>query len=501
MSEIDLNKIVDIFANEMPVMDVCEVFADPNFIDFKYKTKESASDSEVMFATLVNSSNVNANVDVAMKMWLNWNEIKKTQVKKFLDTYDTQAKKQIKYDLNKPHPSENVKSKLEDEEFIAFLSGLNYEVKVYKFITENIIQAGLSPNFIPLLAYGKCNLSDIYEKLINRVKDSPKNVQDLDYFFYPMHVFDNMKLNIMITGTNKTNIKPFEKVYNDPYLPVSECNSILFQCLYTLCLMEYFQIMHYDLHFGNILMEVLDTPVCLSFRFDNNSVSFKTRYIPKFYDWDRGYIKSLDQNHVLDTSFSLANHVFNGFQVNKDYYQFVCSIFTGSNTTFKQLMEPLIPDVDFKAWKYPGKEGIELDFEMSPKTSTKLRQYIDSHKDDTINMIESSMNGYYINMLSEDALRIFNDNEIMTVFGDEYGLQKFKNSENVYFFAASDGAKVTKLPGWNCQNLHTPNQSLLVNLPLIFGTEDFFTILTQNLDICGRYEISDECAYVFPSYF
>ena len=487
VSETDINSVVNIFATSMPQMNVCEVFTDQNFANFVIKGKTSMSDSEVMFGTLIRNSKIGSNVDVALKIWLDWDEIQPSQLK----AYESQLKKTLPKEF-----ADYIDQRLN---FVEFLKGLNYEVLMYKFVTTNIIQENLSPNFIPILAFGKCPLESIMDSVIDTLPaGKSKQLKD---FFKPLEVFPDLSLNIMITGTNRSNITSFTDVMDkdklSSFLGESERASIIFQCMYSLCLLEYFQISHNDLHLGNLLMEVLDSPVCLTFTFENNEVSFRTRYIPKFYDWDRGYQESLGENPVLNTEFHYTTNAINNFVPNRDYYQFICEL--NKYPFFWKLISPILMNPEYNSWNYKGAVDIIPDYKVSGATVTKLKDYVKIHKK-TKNISDTS-GGYYITMKQSDVLDTFTKPEIFDLFSytDADGnktLEKFAHSDSLYFSTNKPLTEVTKFEGFNCQSLHLPGDNLLVNLPLIFSDVDFFDAITSNLEKCEK-ELENN--FVFPS--
>ena len=473
----------------MPHMKVCEIFTNPQFMDFNIRKKESISDSEVMFTTLINKSKIGSNVDVALKVWLNWDEIPDKQI----SVYKAKVRSTLP-----PAFATYIDERLD---FIDFLRGLNYEVLMYKFITSKIIEPNLSPNFIPILAYGKCSLKNIMDNVINSL---PKDKSgQMTNFFKPLSVFPDLNLNIMITGTNRTNITSFTDILNQDKLnnnlDKKERSSIIFQCLYSLCLMDFFKISHNDLHLGNLLMEVLDSPTCFTFKFGNNNVSFRTRYIPKFYDWDRGFQKSNGDNPVLDSGFSLVTNALNKFTPNRDYYQFICEM--NQYPMFWELLAGILSEPDYKSWRY-AEGGDAVDHILSLSSSNKLKDYVKLHK--SSDNIITGTDGYYITMDHKDVLETLTTPEISKIFSyvnasGKKTLDKFTHSKALYFGTDKKFKTITSFTGFNCQSLHIPSEKLLINLPLLFGNIDYFNSLTFNLEKCDKKEVSNDKKFIFPN--
>ena len=281
--ESNLNKVFELFSKLKVSPNVCHVFDDDEFKDIKVKSKTSASDSEVLFATYVKASSKKT-ANVAMKVWLSFDELSSKEIDSFQKNKAKMSDKELRDSLSGTLS------------YLDFLRGLTYETKLYKFISENIIAHNLSPNFIPYLAFGSCDLKILNEKM---QKTLGLNEQ-LTKFFKPLQVFPKLKLNILITGTHRGNLMSLTDVLNEddydilfPPLTDEDRMAIIFQCLYTLLLLEHFKINHNDLHLGNILVQKLSSPVCLQFKIGEKKVSFTTMYEPKFYDWDRGFHESL----------------------------------------------------------------------------------------------------------------------------------------------------------------------------------------------------------------
>lgn len=477
--ESDLNKIFDLFSKSKLFPDVCTVFDGDNVKDIEVKKKTSASDSEVLFATFVKLS-AKKNANVAMKVWISLDQLSQRE----MDTFHRNKYKIADTDF--------VASISDTLNYLDLLRGLTYEAKLYKFITENIISQNLSPNFIPFLAFGSCNLERLQEKMTKLL--DPDDFQRLSKkIFKPIQVFKNLKLNILITGTKVGAMASLQDLLKEDsitsHVSPSDRAAIIFQCLYSLLLLEHFKIGHNDLHMNNILVQKLDKPTCLKFKIGDKSVAFLTNYEPKFYDWDRGFLESLGTNPALNEIFSVESHSKNTFSQNRDYYQFVCSL--TSYPKFYELLSPLLPHPDYSDWKYGDDSASEKYLKLSSKSLKGLNGYLQQHPE----CIEKTIPAYgtYINIPTSQLDKIFTSSEISKIAS----AQRLTYSKTVFLRMNLLRDRVYVLPGWNCQPLFDPSDDLLHPLESIFTRDDLWNTLTSPLEKCSRPTKSN--TFVFPS--
>lgn len=480
MQRENINDLIDVFAYEKPGLLACKVFADPEFTDFKLLTKNSASDTQVMFASFLQQAKVNSKSDVAIKMWIDWDD---PNLKPF---------------RSGPNSALNTGKMDEKFENIDSYQGLNYEAMVYEFILNNIIRDKLSPNFIPLIALGICDLNSTQDDIIDAVKN-PNSKSDLQEFFIDLPPMFQFKLKIIITGTNRDKMRSLDDLFRKEKLPNEEVASIIFQCLNALYLMEYFEIMHNDMHFGNILVQTLTTPICLTYKCGVNEVTFKTNYIVKFYDWDRGYVTALGNNGILLQDWSIATGASNGFKINHDYYQFMCGL-TTSLKCFDVLSGILPERYQYsQTWKY-GRQDIEVKVPANWEKNIKaIYGPLKQSNPELYNYIfpqEQNPNAefVYYNIPVEDLPHFFTHDQI-----NGYFLPQMKHSKTVFFRREKTNRTTLEvLGGWSCQALYDPANEYLFPLYLLFQEPDYFEQLTMYLDKCPNANPYE--TYVFPDY-
>ena len=361
--------------------------------------------------------------------------------------------------------------------FLDFLKGLTYESKIYEFITQNIIQKNLSPNFIPLLAFGKCKLSDMKHNILSQIP-TPHDPALIE-FFSPLEVFPDMNVSIMVPGTKKgsmMSLKDFlEKDFIDNILTPQDISSIVFQIIHALLLLDRFKIMHNDFHMGNLLLQTMSTPVCLSYTVFDTTTVINTKYIVKLYDWDRGFIENLGENPALSENFSIKTHAIQKFIKNRDFYQFVCSM-----KKFPKVwnhVKTIIPLPEYNHWEYKiYSDGEEDDdtlyptFPLSKEQSKKLKSIINES-------YPLYATWRTVNISKKDLQNFFPDTVLQTWFGE-----KFSVHDEFYFMTTGECTKIKILPGFTCQALYNPSKTLLYDLDDLFMDALLYKYLVKNIN-------------------
>jgi hypothetical protein len=351
-----------------------------------FKKMDSASDSQVSILKILLKEKYS--FGCAIKMWFDWQSADFQQAKEIIDAEKLKLL-ETKKNLGKGVLPFRLRSETEkmiktmqkelqnygaiyDMAYKNFYrpdkyQSLTYEKCVYDFITRHIILKKISPNFIPLLGYITCNLSAIVVNLTHLPHIESEKINN---YADILAVFPDLKVNLMITGSSAMNGGSLDK-FSD-ILPLlndelegkpnsvekrkntEEFKSILFQCIYSLAVMEYFGIVHNDFHFRNIFIHTLTESVKLKFIMPGGKFSLiNTKYIVKFFDWDRAYVQPLNDNPLLYRF--LATHQINKARTKQDFYQLLCGLskypnlwkITQQNLVFKGQTVPYLYDVAF----------------------------------------------------------------------------------------------------------------------------------------------------------
>jgi serine/threonine protein kinase len=295
---------LDAIAENKVKFDICDL--NPRFgnqvriEDAKLLPKESASPSEVIFDKLVAGK---TSVDVSIKI--------------FLD---------IEKAVNPSNP---------EEALIIFsanaISGLKYEVKLYKQILR-LIQAGKSPHFVNFIGYAECKLENVFSFLSG---DQRYRLQESLKENYGTLVVDHPEIPVCILLTEKIGSGQAFGLPNGTVSTLSQLvskenfqpiDSIFFQLIYTLALMDRESIMHNDLHSGNILVTRFPKKIKMLYgvktRVETKYYLLDTMYVPYIYDFDFGYSSKLGKNAKLNDfpDFTWENKFIAKF----DLYTLLC---------------------------------------------------------------------------------------------------------------------------------------------------------------------------------
>jgi hypothetical protein len=430
MYEDDMNLILTLISEEKINIDVCQIFNEASVLEIL--PKKSKSDSEIIFSKILRDR-----VDIAMKIWF-------------------------------------------DEEDERIYRGLEYEFRVYEYITKNIIQTNISPNFIPFIAFGKCFVKDI----IIPLKEQSNNtfVMDLEKILLEE---PDIQLNILVTARkqNLIPLKTFLEMIES--VPTEELSSIVFQTLYSLLIMEKFKIVHNDFHSRNIMIQVLEKPICLSFE---GLISFKTKYIIKIFDWDRSYVQDLGDNPMLYKSNSITIHQINKFRKNQDYYQFICLI--KDNKQMVHIVNKILPNIEnYKNWEYGNKKDLIKLFDKYENQF--FEDYIINKKERVFKSLEAK---HIIGVeIRKDKLKNFFNEQQIEIIKNEIGKEKFDNNYILYFIYSMNTKKLYMSKGWACQSLYDVDENVLYNLEDLFSNPILFSLLTLYLkkDCEEHYKISE----------
>ena len=386
--------------------------------------------------------------------------------------------------------------------------GLDYEKCVYEFITENIIkEKNISPNFIPLITYKSCLLGGMIYQLPFDKKEKYRKFIEL------VNILPNICLKFIITGTGleKSKFKTLQNEEDGEWQPLnffnrnpSDFRPILFQAVYSLAVMELFGIVHNDLHLNNILLQELPKPIIMSFNINSQTVYIKTKYILKFFDWDRGYVKSLGKNPLLNADYTIESHQVNEARTKQDFYQFLCGLSEYRNIwdlTLKVL--PQIPDKKEFYYFYPKRKM----FNITIKNSFALKRYMRENQDkifhDSKDYLWIDLNILFLKSFPEgiQILNQFHKNYPNKFYDDlnsiYVGLKYFlNNGKSTKSFSEGQNVYVNFSPGWHCQSLFDVKDGILPSAKTILFSQEFLSQFSTISSDSGRFE---RRSYIFPT--
>ena len=303
-------------------------------LNLRYLPKNTASLTDVILAQAQIGTNELFNV--ALKIWFDWSKIDDTRIGMQMIEMckaggpDCTGDKLIRMlktlgvYRSGSLPMPQYQRMLAKFQYDPTTTSLNYEARVYSYITENIIMRNICPGFIPLLSFSSCMVSEIDDVISDHgipIAGGDKlkeKLRELSTYF------PELTMKFMITGS-ATNVKPLIKFVNDGGVTsVLIATSIIFQAFYALYVMGKYKIRHSDLHNENMFVQTLLDPVILTFHINQFTISFATTHIVKIYDFDRAYIEALGNNDRLDDFGYIGCGNF--FRQDADLNQFVCEL-------------------------------------------------------------------------------------------------------------------------------------------------------------------------------
>ena len=478
-----------------PSIDVCALLVSPEMEDPKYMAKKSKSPSEIFFSTVTNFAQ-NTKANVALKIWLSWLKVPEEKIDSYLALPISEKYKIFPKALIPKKVVEHVDAMLTPEQFNKF-NGLEYEIAVYYFIAKNIILPGnISPNFVPFIGYGLCDLTSSNEQFFIEATKNPELRKHLIDFFAMTDAFPELKLHILMTGTTEEGVKSLND-YLKGFHSDAELKSIIFQLIYALYIMKIFKITHNDLHFENILVQELPSPRLMTFNFQSGFyVTFSTNVLVKFFDWDHASVQHLKDNGLLDEDAFMMTGTWNTSEhTDRDYYQVMCMLMSHTYE-LKSLVRPLLENPFYKNWHYQGEDGYLQPIRVSNPDSLKL--IIEAKSDPQIK--KTSDGNFLVYLKKEELSPLIMPVIRRDIFEKFIGSQRYQESSSFLVGVTKDYEKINLLPGWGCQQLHVlKKDSVLYPLEDFFIRKDLFDLLINGLDIRTDEWPDQEHVYYAPS--
>jgi hypothetical protein len=550
----NIDQILDVLKENNPL--TCDIFKG---FEGTYLPKEKS----IAEVSLLQINLKNLSFGCAVKMWVNWNKIDKSKILKEIQDKESELKPLLSraeylriWTLN---PLKNarhkkelkiltteitqrktilgyMKSSLEKIQYLSSMAydrsydALTYEKRVYEYITDNIILKHYSPNFIPLLGFLTCSLGTIKEGFnTERLKDLHYE-KSLNYKTIGT-AFPDIPVNVMITGSSAKNggtmqsMREFLTKLNGAIIPgaLSEFQttlkhtfySVLFQCIYSLAIMEFFSIVHNDLHLDNILVHSTGTFFDLNFITPKTQVRMWANYIVKIFDWNLAYVKKLGDNPLLNTETFVQYHQINKARTKQDFYQLLCGMSSFKNLW--QIVVQLLPSIP--------KERNFYYYNKDEPRKLQTHQYGDSDVFDPFidylsvapsnEIIIPADGNCYIEIPKRKFAKIFSaEPDAFDQIKKFIGENRYDIAETLYFrlvfkmkgivvppakvllesdtdAAIIDQIDIIVLTGWYCQSLHDVDTSIIPSPMQLINNDDFVKGLIKNFYNFGI-ELNDE---------
>lgn len=474
---MDLNPILALMEKGQIPFDYCS-FLDEDRTDISslnyFSEKKSASDTLVFFMTVL--SKLRLPTALAMKMFIGWDEVPEKDRIEFITK-------------NKTSANPLIKNTVEMFERVRYTYGLEYEAKVYRYITENILFKGESINFIPFVGKASCSLAEISRKVHMSDLDTGEKAKLLPFLNNPLKYFPDLKLKMFVTGSveNKKNLIKLHDLMENSSLSLAEINSIIVQLLHALLVMQRHKIMHNDVHFGNIFVEKVYPLRDVSLKLDDKTtISFKTKYIPKIYDWDRSFCEALGENPVLKSEKYLNMNIHESFRKSQDYYHMVCGFLSRetikNDTSIYTIFSEILPKHGFTYW-YTEEDEKDYKFFIPPKRVQQLQDYV---SENNLKTYFSKGKTYY--NIPKDIFEKFVILPARIQIDFTPAMKaRFDVADTIYFSLKDNEG--TLYAGFHCMPIYDIPDTLLYPLETLFSDAKLFDALTKNLK---NFEVKEE---------
>lgn len=491
LSRDDINNIILALDSTTRIFRECKLFdqniGESYLIDpKKYIAKASGSLTDILDTTIQMPTGEKPHV--FFKIWIEWDKI-------------PEAEKQAKVsELESMYG--NVFPNVLDNDYT---TSLEYEARIYQYITDHIILENVSPNFVPILLNQTCSVGSIIDSITKfkstfkadyrlRFERLDKLLIKLAYLNYKFN--NNLSLRFIMTGSSPDVMSMYDfcdllvadqnspdfisKLKRDVLsnglsgnLRIDEYKAILFQFFYTFYVLSKHRIMHNDNHFDNTLIQILDKPVTFEISIFGNVVKFSTQYVVKFFDWDRSYREGeMTRNELTFRSFLANSRSIAKFIPNRDFAQFLCEI--RKFDVFTPFLSRLIPN--FSTMKFVNQSRGEV--KITNVITREFRDWVSAHPD---SIFTTRRGVQYITITKRELLKIptLNLQAIKDAIDAKFETADFFTQVKTFYFRI-EGDDLIITRGWGCM----PSiDELVYSIDDYFATMYLFRILVENLRV------------------
>lgn len=491
LTKDDINNIIFALDNTTNIFKECRLFdhnvGESRLMDpTKYISDKKTNSLTDIIDTRLHIHSTEYTPRVFLKIWMEWNKVP-PHIRK---AKDIQFKSLYKIPL---------RTVIND----VYTTSLEYESRIYQFITDNIILRDVSPNFIPILVNHSCSIGSIIESLTKFkerfAKDVHINFEKFDVLFKKLEhinlvfrVYANMRFIMTGSAPNVMTMTDFCALLNgDQNSPlfiqklkrdimtnglvgtfrIDEYKAILFQFFYIFYVLYRYRIVHNDNHFQNILIQVLDAPVTFEFNIHGKVVSFSTQYVVKIFDWDRAYREGEPMSNDVIKNKGLANaHLIARFVPNRDFIQFLCD--AKKINVFNVLLNKLVPS--FSAMKFANAKP---EITIAGVVNQEFKEWVVAHPDNIF-----TADGFQYVTISREELekmQTLNLQAIKSAVDDKFDKVDFYKGVRLFYFRIENDDLVLTT-GWKC----SPTiDELAYNVEDYFTTPHLFKLLTDDLRV------------------
>jgi len=228
-----------------------------------------------------------------------------------------------------------------------------YESQIYRYLFQKLSDFSFSQE--TFIKFIDCFSAEKISNVIDKIKESmfkyvtfKYDMQDVDEIFYGEKRFfflitentqgctlgDWITLNLpLINGriiTDEIKQKLIITNLEQNLIP------IIFKIIYAIHLLDLFGIHHNDLHYDNIIINELPTPIQQIFCFSGISIPIYSKFIVKIFDFNMSFLKTTNEsgelysNDIVDYFTETRGYVNNSLSSNHDLWyisNFILSLF------------------------------------------------------------------------------------------------------------------------------------------------------------------------------
>lgn len=169
-----------------------------------------------------------------------------------------------------------------------------YEIGLYKYLSETIIQDRCSPNIMQYISHFECpnGVSTMKNSIDEYAVDTVAQWETMAASQYRT-LGNDVHMLVVESGSGKSLSALLKE---EIILPdqMRDLQNIVFQVMYTLHQMYLIGVKHNDLHIGNVWIRTLNKPIDIHYYHKNPTnddqyahVHIRTKYVVKLYDFDR----------------------------------------------------------------------------------------------------------------------------------------------------------------------------------------------------------------------
>ena len=276
------------------------------------------------------------------------------------------------------------------------LSGLNYELLVYKKIVRPLVDFSVCPHFVRFLGKGvRCTGKDLikvlYQGLTGEGSDEEgearaRFARNFEFLYSgeanrpsitsssgasPPRIIQQLaadsKYNLLVTEsmTKKDDVKLDD--FMDMKFRGPSVWRVLFQILAACYALSLAKTVHNDLHPQNVYVRLLKQPQPALYVYNDKWYQLNTEHFVRLYDFDRAYTKSIGNNKYLRgyTDFNQTNE----FVPNKDAVKICSYIYSMLGRSRAQEREQLLQAIS------PSPEFAQKFLTQSPLTAVVYLQH------------------------------------------------------------------------------------------------------------------------------